>query len=243
MMGKDKVGAIMVVGGGIAGMQATLDAAAAGYKVYLVERDISIGGVMAQLDKTFPTNDCSTCILSPKLIEVAQHPDIEILTQSEIHRLEGEAGHFTVTIKQKPRYLDAAKCKSCGVCAEVCPVTLPSDFDEGLGQRKAIYRHFPQAVPSAFAIKKYGRPPCNLTCPAALNVQGYVQLIKVGKYQEAVQLIMERLPLPGVLGRICPHPCEDRCLRRKVDAPVAICDLKRFAADRVDLESVSPPPA
>jgi len=240
-MDKGKIGAIMVVGGGIAGMQASLDAAAAGYKVYLVERDISIGGVMAQLDKTFPTNDCSTCILSPKLIEMAQHPDIEILTQSQIHRLEGEAGHFTVTIKQKPRYLDAARCKSCGVCTEVCPVTLPSDFDEGLGQRKAIYRHFPQAVPSAFAIKKYGRPPCTLTCPARLNVQGYVQLIKVGKYQEAVELIMERLPLPGVLGRICPHPCEDRCLRRKVDDPVAICDLKRFAADRVDLDSIAPP--
>jgi heterodisulfide reductase subunit A-like polyferredoxin len=241
MMEKDKVGAVMVVGGGIAGMQASLDAAAAGYKVYLVERDISIGGVMAQLDKTFPTNDCSTCILSPKLIEVAQHPDIEIITLSQIQRLEGEAGHFTVTIKQQPRYLDAAKCKSCGVCTEACPVTLPSEFDEGLGQRKAIYRHYPQAVPSAFAIKKYGRPPCTLTCPAQINVQGYVQLIKVGKYQEAVRLIMERLPLPGVLGRICPQPCEDRCLRRKVDAPVAIRDLKRFAADRVDLDSMAPP--
>jgi heterodisulfide reductase subunit A-like polyferredoxin len=236
-----KVGAVMVLGGGIAGIQASLDAAAAGYKVYLVERDISIGGVMAKLDKTFPTNDCSTCILSPKLIEVAQHPDIEILTQSRIHRLEGEAGHFTVTIKQEPRYLDAAKCKSCGVCTEACPVTLPSEFDEGLGQCKAIYRHFPQAVPSAFAIKKYGRPPCTLTCPAEINVQGYVQLIKVGKYREAVQLIMERLPLPGVLGRICPHPCEDRCLRRRVDSSVAIFDLKRFAADRVDLESLAPP--
>jgi len=242
MMEQDKVGAIMVVGGGIAGIQASLDAAAAGYKVYLVERDISIGGVMAQLDKTFPTNDCSTCILSPKLIEVAQHPDIEILTQSRISRLEGEAGHFTVTLKQEPRYLDAAKCKSCGVCTEACPVTLPSEFDAGLGQRKAIYRHFPQAVPSAFAIKKYGRPPCVLTCPARINVQGYVQLIKVGKYQEAVQLILERLPLPGVLGRICPHPCEELCLRRKVDAPIAICDLKRFAADQVDLEDVSLPP-
>jgi heterodisulfide reductase subunit A-like polyferredoxin len=241
MMEKDKIGAIMVVGGGIAGIQASLDAAAAGYKVYLVERDISIGGVMAQLDKTFPTNDCSTCILSPKLIEMAQHPDIEILTLSQIHRLEGEAGHFTVTIRQQPRYLDAAKCKSCGVCTEACPVTLPSDFDAGLGQRKAIYRHFPQAVPSAFAIKKYGRPPCTINCPAKVNAQGYVQLIKVGKYQEAVQLIMERLPLPGVLGRICPQPCEDRCLRRKVDAPVAIRDLKRFAADRVDLDRMALP--
>ncbi len=118
----------MVVGGGIAGMQASLDAAAAGYKVYLVERDISIGGVMAQLDKTFPTNDCSTCLISPKLIEVAQHPDIEILTQAEIERLEGEAGHFTVTLHREPRYIDAAKCNACGACAEVCPVIAAVHF-------------------------------------------------------------------------------------------------------------------
>ncbi len=98
-MANDKIGAVMVVGGGIAGMQASLDAAAAGFKVYLVERDISIGGVMAQLDKTFPTNDCSTCLISPKLIEVARHPDIEILTQAEVENLSGDAGHFTVTLE------------------------------------------------------------------------------------------------------------------------------------------------
>jgi heterodisulfide reductase subunit A-like polyferredoxin len=236
-----KIGAVMVVGGGIGGMQASLDAAAAGFKVYLVERDISIGGVMAQLDKTFPTNDCSTCMISPKLIEVAQHPDIEIVTQSEVAGMEGEAGNFRVTLRQEPRYIDLTKCNACGACVEVCPVEMPSTFDEGLGKRRAAYRHFPQAIPAAFAIKKYGRPPCVLTCPARLNVQGYVQLIKVGKYQEAVKLIMERLPLPGVLGRICPHPCEDRCLRRKVDAPVAIGGLKRFATDQVDLSAITPP--
>jgi heterodisulfide reductase subunit A-like polyferredoxin len=236
-----KVGAILVAGGGIAGMQASLDAAAAGFKVYLVERDISIGGVMAQLDKTFPTNDCSTCLISPKLIEVARHPDIEILTQAEIEKLEGEAGHFMVTLKREPRYIDASKCNACGACAEACPVELPSTFDEGLGTRPAAYRHFPQAVPSTFAIKKYDRAPCVLSCPAAINVQGYLQLIKIGKYQEAVRLIMERLPLPGVLGRVCPHPCEDQCRRREVDEPVAICALKRFAADQVDLGAISPP--
>jgi heterodisulfide reductase subunit A-like polyferredoxin len=236
-----EVGAILVAGGGIAGMQASLDAAAAGFKVYLVERDISIGGVMAQLDKTFPTNDCSTCLISPKLIEVAQHPDIEILTQVEIEKLEGEAGNFTVTLKREPRYIDPSKCNACGACSEVCPVELPSDFDEGLGKRPAAYRHFPQAVPSTFAIKKYDRAPCTLTCPAAINVQGYVQLIKVGKYAEAVKLIMERLPLPGVLGRICPHPCETKCRRAELDESVAICNLKRFAADQVDLCTFSPP--
>jgi heterodisulfide reductase subunit A-like polyferredoxin len=238
---RKKVGAILVAGGGIAGMQASLDAAAAGFKVYLVERDISIGGVMAQLDKTFPTNDCSTCLISPKLIEVARHPDIEILTQTEIDHLEGEAGHFTVTLRREPRYIDAAKCNACGACAEACPVSLPSSFDEGLGRRPAAYRHFPQAVPSTFAIKKYDRAPCGLTCPAAIKVQGYVQLIKIGKYADAVKLIMERLPLPGVLGRICPHPCEEQCRRREIDEPVAICGLKRFAADQVDLSAISPP--
>jgi heterodisulfide reductase subunit A-like polyferredoxin len=240
-MSKEKIGAVMVVGGGIAGMQASLDAAAAGYKVYLVERDISIGGVMAQLDKTFPTNDCSTCLISPKLIEVAQHPDIEILTQAEIERLEGEAGHFTVTLHREPRYIDAAKCNACGACADVCPVSLPSTFDEGMGQRHAAFRHFPQAVPSTFAIKKFDRAPCVRACPANLSAQGYVQLIKAGKYDESLKLIMERLPLPGTIGRICPHPCESDCGRQEVDEPVAICSLKRFAADQADWNTLPVP--
>ncbi|MDI6854314.1 MAG: FAD-dependent oxidoreductase, partial [Deltaproteobacteria bacterium] len=163
-----KIGAVMVVGGGIAGMQAALDSAKAGFKVYLVERDISIGGVMAQLDKTFPTNDCSTCLISPKLIEVAQHPDIEIITQAEVTALEGEPGRFTATLRQEPRYIDKAKCSACGACAEVCPVTMPSTFDEGLGVRHAAYRHFPQAIPGSYAIKKYDRAPCVRACPANL---------------------------------------------------------------------------
>jgi heterodisulfide reductase subunit A-like polyferredoxin len=236
-----KIGAVMVVGGGIAGMQASLDAAAAGYKVYLVERDISIGGVMAQLDKTFPTNDCSTCLISPKLIEVARHPDIEILTQAEIEKLEGEAGRFSVTLKREPRYIDASRCNACGACAEACPVSLASSFDEGLGQRPAAYRHFPQAVPSTFAIKKFDRAPCVRACPANLSAQGYVQLIKAGKYEESLKIIMERLPLPGTIGRICPHPCETDCRRREVDEPVAICSLKRFAADQADWGSLPVP--
>jgi heterodisulfide reductase subunit A-like polyferredoxin len=118
---------------------------------------------------------------------------------------------------------------------------MPDEFNQRLAEWKAAYRLYPQAFPQAFAIKKLDRAPCTLTCPAEINVQGYVQLIKMGKYEEAVKLIMERLPLPGVLGRVCPHPCEDKCRRQELDEPVAICALKRFAADRVDVSSFSPP--
>ncbi|MFP3869465.1 MAG: FAD-dependent oxidoreductase [Syntrophobacteria bacterium] len=235
------VGAVMVVGGGITGIQASLDMANAGFLVYLVEKDISIGGVMARLDKTFPTNDCSTCIISPKLIEVATHPNIKILSRSTVDAISGQPGNFQVILKREPRYIDEQRCTGCGECILACPVELDADFNEGLNRRKAIYRHFPQAIPSAFAIDKYDRPPCVITCPAGINVQGYIQLIGQGKYEEAVQLIMERLPLPGVLGRVCPHPCEYQCRRRQVDEALAIKDLKRFAADQVDLNQLPLP--
>ena len=238
---KQTIGAVMVVGGGIAGMQAALDTANAGFKVYLVEKDISLGGIMAKLDKTFPTNDCSTCMISPKLIEVAMHPDIEIITQAEVQKVEGEAGNFTVILNQQPRYIDMEKCNACGDCAKVCPVEVPSAFDEGMGVRQAAYRHFPQTIPAQFAIKKLDRAPCVTTCPANIRVQGYVQLIKVGKYEEAVKLIMEDLPLPGVIGRVCPHPCESACRRQEMDEAIAICNLKRFAADQVDLAALPIP--
>ncbi len=120
-------------------------------------------------------------------------------------------------------------------------MSLPSTFDEGLGQRRAAFRHFPQAVPSTFAIKKLDRAPCVRACPANLSAQGYVQLVKAGKYDESLALIMDRLPLPGTIGRICPHPCESDCRRREVDEPVAICSLKRFVADRADWESLPVP--
>ena len=118
---------------------------------------------------------------------------------------------------------------------------VPNRFNLGLDENKAIYRLYPQAIPSAFAIQKLDRAPCTLTCPAEINVQGYVQLVKMGQYEDAVKLIMERLPLPGVLGRVCPHPCEAKCRRQELDEPVAICALKRFAADQVDLGSINPP--
>lgn len=238
---KDVVGAALVVGGGIAGVQASLDLAESGYKVYLVENQTGIGGRMAQLDKTFPTNDCSTCIFSPKLVTVGQNPNIELLSYSEVDGIEGEAGHFKVRIRQKSRFIRKDRCKACGDCATVCPVKVPNKFDENMSERAATYRLFPQTIPQTFVIDKLDRAPCVIACPAHIHVQGYVQLIRVGKYKEAIELIYRNLPLPGVLGRVCPHPCEKACRRAEVDEPVSICKLKRFAADQVDYASLKVP--
>ena len=236
-------GAVLVVGAGIAGIQASLDLADSGYLVYLVDKASAIGGKMAQLDKTFPTNDCSMCIISPKLVEAGRHLNIELLTMAEVESISGEAGNFSARIRKQARYVDLDKCTACAECAKVCPVDLPNLFDEKLGRRKAAFKLYPQAMPSAFAIDKTDKAPCRITCPAGLNVQGYVQMVKMGRYAEALKIIMEQLPLPGVLGRICPHECEDACRRCEVDEPVAIRDLKRLAADMADPREIEIPRA
>ncbi|MFZ5864626.1 MAG: NAD(P)-binding protein [Thermodesulfobacteriota bacterium] len=238
---KDVVGAALVVGGGIAGVQASLDLAESGYKVYLVESQTGIGGRMAQLDKTFPTNDCSTCIFSPKLVSVGQNPNIELLSYSEVDDVAGDEGHFKVRIRQKSRYIYKDKCKACGDCATACPVAVPNQFDQKISNRAATYRLFPQTIPQSFVIDKADRAPCVIACPAHINVQGYVALISKGKYKEAVELIYRNLPLPGVLGRVCPHPCEKVCRRGLKDQPVSICKLKRFAADQIDYSTLTLP--
>ena len=137
----------LVIGGGVAGIQAALDIADAGYEVILLEREPSIGGHMAQLDKTFPTLDCSACILTPKMVDVAQHPKIALLTYAEVQNVNGFVGNFEVEILQKAKKVDHSKCTGCGTCWQKCPEKLPSEFDLGLGQRTAIYVPFAQAVP------------------------------------------------------------------------------------------------
>jgi heterodisulfide reductase subunit A len=140
--------ATLVIGGGIAGLQATLELADAGYPVYLVERSPSIGGHMAQFDKTFPTLDCSACILTPKMSEAGQHPNVKLFTYAEVEEVSGSVGHFRVKIRKKARYVEEDKCTGCGICVEKCPrKVVDDDFEAGLGYRKAIYTPFPQAVP------------------------------------------------------------------------------------------------
>jgi heterodisulfide reductase subunit A len=237
--------AAMVVGGGVAGIQAALDIGRAGVPVYLVEREPSIGGHMAQLDKTFPTLDCSACILTPKMVDAGHHPNITLLSYSEVEKVDGYIGNFTVTVRKKARYVDVDVCTGCADCEAACPVQVPSEFEMGLAKRTAIYRPFAQAVPNAYAIDKRGVAPCRNACPAGIHVQGYVALIAEGRYREAYDLIRERMPFPGVCGRVCHHPCEVACRRGEKDEPVAIEFLKRFAADWVAAhpEVESPPRA
>jgi len=148
--------------------------------------------------------------------------------------VEGDPGHFSARVYQTPRYVDISKCTSCADCEAVCPVELQNDYEEGLTTRKAIFKKYTQAIPGTYAIQKTSPAPCKLACPAGLNVQGYVQMVKMGNYKRALEIIMEDLPFPGILGRVCTHGCEDACRRCEVDQPVAIRDLKRLAADQYD---------
>ena len=186
---------------------------------------------MAQLDKTFPTLDCSACILTPKMVDVARHPNIELLTYSEIESVEGYIGNFKVKVKKKPRYIDIEKCTGCGECFDSCPVELPNEFNAGKNTRHAIYTPFPQAVPLKATIDKHGTHPCRDACPAGVGAPGYVTLVGRGKFYEALQVIKERLPFPSICGRICHRPCENACTRKDIDQPLGIAHIKRFVGD------------
>jgi heterodisulfide reductase subunit A len=163
------VGAVLIIGGGPAGMQAALDLADSGYKVYILEGTPSIGGTMAQLDKTFPTNDCSMCILSPKLVATGRHENITLLTHAELKKVHGKAGDFKVTLTKHSRYIDEKLCTGCGVCAEHCPIEGSNPFDRDMAPEKAIYVPFPQAVPLIYTIDKglcVGCGVCEKFCEA-----------------------------------------------------------------------------
>ncbi len=151
-MAMKKIGAVLVIGAGIGGIQASLDLADLGFKVYVIDKSPAIGGIMAQLDKTFPTNDCSMCILAPKMVEVGRNPNIQLFSYTELVKLEGTAGNFIATIRKKPRFIDESRCKNCGVCASVCPVRVPDEFNETLTVRSASHIPFPQAVPAIYLI-------------------------------------------------------------------------------------------
>ena len=161
-------------------------------------------------------------MISPKLVEVGRHLNIELLTNTELTDLQGDVGDFTAHVVQQPRFVDLSKCTSCGECAKACPVELEDEYNEGLSTRRAAYKLYPQAIPGAFAISKRGTAPCKATCPAHVSIQGYIALIREGKYREALELFKEAHPFPSVCGRVCHHPCEGICTRKDVEGPLAI---------------------
>jgi len=182
----------LIVGGGIAGITAALELANAGNHVYLVEREPSIGGHMAQLDKTFPTLDCSACILTPKMVEVGQHPNITLLTWSEVEELDGYLGNFTITVRKKARFINEEVCTGCGICIEKCPAkVLDEVFEVGMGKRKVVYRPFPQAVPKYPVIDKEnciyflrGKcKACQIFCPTEPNSIDFEQKDEILKLE------------------------------------------------------------
>ncbi|MBU0690283.1 FAD-dependent oxidoreductase [bacterium] len=175
------------------------------------------------------------------MMDAGRHPNIDLLTCSELTSLSGKAGNFTATIRVNPRYVKQNDCVGCGECVEACPITVPNEFDLGLMPRKAIYRAFPQAVPSSFAISKRGTPPCTAGCPIHQNAQGYIALIGKGRYDEALEVILRENPLPSICGRVCTHPCMENCSRGKVDEPVNIPALKRFATEHSNNWTIKPP--
>lgn len=180
-------GDVLVVGGGISGIQASLDLATAGFKVYLVDKSPTIGGHMSKLDKTFPTNDCSMCIESPKFIECSRHPNIDILTYTEVCDFEGQAGNFTVTLKKKARYIDESKCTGCTACVEYCPITYPDPFNQNISVNKAVHIYFAQAVPlvtyiddSCLYLKEGKCRLCERICSAgAIDFMQKPELMKI----------------------------------------------------------------
>ena len=224
----NKVGAVLVVGGGVSGMQAALDLADSGIKVYLIEKRRYIGGTMAKLDKTFPTNDCAMCTISPRLVTISKHDNVNIITGAQLEEISGEMGDFTVKIKKKARYINSDRCTGCGLCEEVCPVSLKSDYELGLADKKAAFRDYPQAVPSIYAIDKRTAAPCKRACPFDISVQGIIALMSQGEHKKAYDLLMNMMPLPSFCFELCSNPCEVKCRRGAFDSVIEIRALKKY---------------
>ena len=225
------IGAVLVHGAGASGVQAAIDLAGSGLKVYLADPAAAIGG--------------TTCgsvpdTLAPKLKECASHGNIEILTFADVESISGQPGDFNVKLRQNPRYVNPAKCTACGDCSETCPVSLPvlcgSDEKNGYNPRKAIALEHDGAIPNVFNIMKFaGRTACTDSCPAGVNVHGFISLLRAGKITEAYTLLRLRCPLPASSGRVCRHHCEDYCRRLEIDdESVAIRNLERYVADAVN---------
>jgi heterodisulfide reductase subunit A-like polyferredoxin len=224
---------VLVIGSGIGGMESALKLGDMGYRVLLVEKEASVGGKMVLLSKVFPTLDCASCISTPKMAASIHHPNVEVLTYSEVESIVPEGnGGFRARIRRKPRFVDESLCTGCRDCEAACTVAVPDEFNESMVSRRAAHIPFPQAVPLKALIERAGSSPCSFECPAGIKAHGYVSLIRSGEYEKAFQLVLETTPLVGSLGRACYAFCEGECTRADLEGSVPIRRLKRFIADR-----------
>lgn len=226
---------VLVVGGGPEGVRTALEKAQAGVRVTLVERFPALGAARIPRDRIVAPD---ACFVNPELEEVRVHPNIRILAYSEIQKVRRENGKIQTRVLKRSLRVDNDKCTDCKACIQVCPVNMLDDFDEGLGFRTAVDYFNPQTA--EFNIFKEDMPVCQQACPVHLDIRGYVGRIADGRHLESLALIRERLPIPGSIGRICPHPCESACNRQYLDAPISICFLKRFVADVEIAREITP---
>ncbi|MGC9220728.1 MAG: FAD-dependent oxidoreductase [Solirubrobacteraceae bacterium] len=223
----------LIVGSGIGGMESALKLGDMGYKVLVVEKAPSIGGKMILLSKVFPTLDCASCISTPKMGATVHHPNVTVMTSSEVQEIVRDAdGGFHATVQKNPTFIDPAACTGCRQCELACTVAVPDQFNDNLVARRAAYIAFPQAVPQKAVIEREGTSPCTYACPAGIKAHGYVSLVRSGEYEKAFALVEETTPLVGTLGRACYAPCEGACTRSELEGPLPIRRLKRFVADQ-----------
>jgi len=200
---------ILVVGGGIAGMEAALSLGDMGLKVLLVEKEPSIGGKMILLSKVFPTLDCASCISTPKMAATSHHPNITTMVHSEVQEITRRPdGRFTLRLNKRATFVNPSACTGCGECELACSVASSDEFNADLVLRRAAYIPFPQAVPKKAIMERAGTSPCIYECPAGVKAHGYISLVRAGRYDEAFAVHMEDAPLVGSLSRACYAPCE-----------------------------------
>jgi heterodisulfide reductase subunit A len=223
---------VLIIGGGIGGMESALTLGDMGYRVVLVEKEASIGGKMILLSKVFPTLDCASCISTPKMAATVNHENITLKVYSEVTSIAPNATGFQVKLLKKPTFVDFAKCTGCSDCETACTVAIADEFNAGLIARRSAHIAFPQAVPKKAIISKEGSSPCSHTCPAGVKPHGYVSLLRAGKFDEAFRQHLEDAPLVGCLSRACYAPCEQECTRKSIEGSVSIKKLKRFLVDR-----------
>jgi len=223
---------VTVVGGGIAGQEAALNLASMGRKVLLVEKALSIGGKMIQLSKVFPTLDCAACITTPKMSETARNPSITLSLNTGVDSIEKTESGFEIGLTKEPRFVIAENCTGCLQCEMVCPEPRSDAYNENLADRKVAYIPFNLANPRIASIERCDESaPCIAACPGGVKPYGYVSLVRNGQFEEAMDLHLEDVPLPGSLGRACYAPCQGECTRSSLEGPVDMRRIKRFFAD------------